>query len=126
MEAAAPEESVLSEGCHYGAYVILFLSGTNGNPNRLFLGCSNFKTSTSHCKYFKWLDEYVSSNVAHDPASNVEVLGDIVNLKRRIATLENMVAQRAVGNRGNIKCWGFFFFFLGVVVTTCLLVAGRF
>ncbi|KAL4373500.1 hypothetical protein AHAS_Ahas05G0088000 [Arachis hypogaea] len=31
------------------------------NPNRLIFRCSYFKTPTSHCKYFCWLDDYVAS-----------------------------------------------------------------
>ncbi|KAL4398070.1 hypothetical protein AHAS_Ahas01G0255100 [Arachis hypogaea] len=47
--------------CNCGIYAILFMSGTDMNPNRLFFRCPYFKTPTPHCKYFYWLDDYVAS-----------------------------------------------------------------
>ncbi|QHN78711.1 uncharacterized protein [Arachis hypogaea] len=46
--------------CYCGTHAILFLSSTELNPNRLFYGCPNFKSSGSHCKYFAWLDDFVA------------------------------------------------------------------
>ncbi|KAL4305962.1 hypothetical protein AHAS_Ahas16G0130700 [Arachis hypogaea] len=47
--------------CNCGIYAILFMSGTDINPNRLFFRCSYFKTPTLHYKYFCWLNDYVAS-----------------------------------------------------------------
>ncbi|KAL4349172.1 hypothetical protein AHAS_Ahas10G0015400 [Arachis hypogaea] len=47
--------------CYCGIYAILFMSGTDMKPNRLFFRCPYFKTPTPHCKYFCWLDDYVAS-----------------------------------------------------------------
>ncbi|KAL4315317.1 hypothetical protein AHAS_Ahas15G0173000 [Arachis hypogaea] len=47
--------------CNCGTYVVLFISRMELNPTRLFFGCPYFKISAPHCKYFAWLDEYVSS-----------------------------------------------------------------
>ncbi|XP_057745203.1 uncharacterized protein At4g04775-like [Arachis stenosperma] len=46
--------------CNCGIHAILFMSSTKSNPNRLFFGCPNFKIAQGGCKYFQWLDEYVS------------------------------------------------------------------
>ncbi|MED6157644.1 hypothetical protein PIB30_025081 [Stylosanthes scabra] len=48
--------------CNCGAFAILFMSSTLGNPNRPFYGCPYFKTPAPHCKFFAWLDEYVASS----------------------------------------------------------------
>ncbi|MED6194990.1 hypothetical protein PIB30_033806 [Stylosanthes scabra] len=50
----------IAHECHCGTYAILFMSSTCGNPNRLFYGCPYFKTQAPHCRFFKWLDEYVA------------------------------------------------------------------
>ncbi|KAL4343317.1 hypothetical protein AHAS_Ahas11G0066300 [Arachis hypogaea] len=47
--------------CNCGTHAILFMSGTELNPARLFFGCLYFKISAVHCKFFAWFDEYVSS-----------------------------------------------------------------
>ncbi|QHO48326.1 uncharacterized protein DS421_1g04550 [Arachis hypogaea] len=47
--------------CRCGAHAILFLSSTELNPNRLFFGCPHFNSTKSHCKFFAWLDDYVTS-----------------------------------------------------------------
>ncbi|MED6131851.1 hypothetical protein PIB30_013814 [Stylosanthes scabra] len=46
--------------CNCGTFVVLFMSSTLENPNRLFHGCPYFKTPAPHCKFFAWLDEYVA------------------------------------------------------------------
>ncbi|QHO06512.1 uncharacterized protein LOC110270530 [Arachis ipaensis] len=46
--------------CNCGIHAILFMSSTKSNPKRLFFGCPNFKIAQGGCKYFQWLDEYVS------------------------------------------------------------------
>ncbi|QHO26674.1 uncharacterized protein DS421_7g201600 [Arachis hypogaea] len=46
--------------CNCGIHAILFISSTKSNPKRLFFGCPNFKIAQGGCKYFQWLDEYVS------------------------------------------------------------------
>ncbi|MED6181904.1 hypothetical protein PIB30_023746 [Stylosanthes scabra] len=51
----------VSPECNCGSYAILFMSSTLRNPNRLFYECPYFKTPAPHCKFFKWLDEYVAS-----------------------------------------------------------------
>ncbi|MED6177938.1 hypothetical protein PIB30_102872 [Stylosanthes scabra] len=59
--ALRKKSKFLAREFNCGAYAILFMSSTLGNPNRLFYGCPYFKTPALHCKYFAWLDEYVAS-----------------------------------------------------------------
>ncbi|MED6128474.1 hypothetical protein PIB30_098267 [Stylosanthes scabra] len=63
------------------------------------------------CRYFSWLDDYMSSFVANEVVNKAEVSEDMVKLEEKIAALEKMVAERTVGSRGSTtnKCWGFVF-----------------
>ncbi|RYR11702.1 hypothetical protein Ahy_B04g069225 [Arachis hypogaea] len=54
------KKKFIAPRCRCGAHAILFLSSTEQNPNRLFYRCPHFKSSTSHCKFFAWLDDYVA------------------------------------------------------------------
>ncbi|KAL4365479.1 hypothetical protein AHAS_Ahas07G0110200 [Arachis hypogaea] len=72
-----------------GAYAILFESTTSNNPNRLFFGCSYFKTSSIHCKYFKWLDELITeSNYTMVKVLKMEVHGRLKELEKKIKEIE--------------------------------------
>ncbi|MED6118989.1 hypothetical protein PIB30_007879 [Stylosanthes scabra] len=45
--------------CHCEVYVVLYMSKTTKNPNRLFFGCSFFKKARfPHCELFLWLDRH--------------------------------------------------------------------
>ncbi|MED6212031.1 hypothetical protein PIB30_079260 [Stylosanthes scabra] len=44
--------------CHFGVYVILYLSKTANNRNRLFFGFPFFKDRLPHCKFFLWHDRH--------------------------------------------------------------------
>ncbi|MED6199298.1 hypothetical protein PIB30_074728, partial [Stylosanthes scabra] len=59
--AMKKKSKFLASECKCGAYAILFMSSTLGNPNRLFYGCPYFKAPAPHCNFFAWLDEYVAS-----------------------------------------------------------------
>ncbi|XP_020965194.1 uncharacterized protein At4g04775-like [Arachis ipaensis] len=50
-----------SPKCYCGSHAILFMSGTENNPDRLFFRCPYFKTIEVHCSFFAWLDDYVAS-----------------------------------------------------------------
>ncbi|MED6131780.1 hypothetical protein PIB30_013031 [Stylosanthes scabra] len=108
--------------CPCGAYAILYLSSTSDNPNRLFFGCSYYKTSTPHCGFFAWLDERVPSFVVNGAANREEVLEGLLKLEEKIVKLERVVAESNSGRVGFQKiCGGFFFFLLGIVTTLCFL-----
>ncbi|QHN94407.1 uncharacterized protein LOC110265162 [Arachis ipaensis] len=87
--------------CNCGIHAILFLSSTQSNPNRLFFGCPNFKTAESHCKYFLWLDEYVSqfeeeqinddSLYGRNPKQN-HLLDTTISLEEKVTKLEDRVS----------------------------------
>ncbi|MED6127857.1 hypothetical protein PIB30_092141 [Stylosanthes scabra] len=113
--------------CKCGSYAILFQSSTVGNPNRLFFGCSNFKTTTPHCKYFSWLDEFVSSFSVKEDANRGEVFEDMVKLEEKMVALENLVAGRSTANKESVisKSWGLGFFLLGIVFTIGFLALIR-
>ncbi|KAL4315867.1 hypothetical protein AHAS_Ahas15G0228000 [Arachis hypogaea] len=44
-----------------GSHPILFMSGTENNPNRLFFSFSLTLSAEAHCSFFARLDDYVSS-----------------------------------------------------------------
>ncbi|XP_052109918.1 uncharacterized protein LOC127741473 [Arachis duranensis] len=59
---AAEEKDDIAPTCKCGVYIILYKSRTTTNPNRLFFGCPFFKLkNSSHCKFFLWLDDHVST-----------------------------------------------------------------
>ncbi|XP_016165203.1 uncharacterized protein LOC107607815 [Arachis ipaensis] len=60
---AAEERDEIAPTCRCGVYAILYKSRTTTNPNRLFFGYPFFKVSekSSHCKFFLWLDDHVST-----------------------------------------------------------------
>ncbi|XP_016199167.1 uncharacterized protein LOC107640131 [Arachis ipaensis] len=59
---AAEKKDKIAPTCKYGVYAILYKSRTMTNPNRLFFGCPFFKLKNpSHCKFFLWLDDHVST-----------------------------------------------------------------
>ncbi|MED6140440.1 hypothetical protein PIB30_093265, partial [Stylosanthes scabra] len=70
--------------CYCGTYAILFQTSTSTNPNRLFFGCSNFKTSIPHCRYFVWLDEYVSSFPVFESEKADQVSEHVKNLEEKM------------------------------------------
>ncbi|KAL4398704.1 hypothetical protein AHAS_Ahas01G0318500 [Arachis hypogaea] len=90
--------------CNCGTHAILFMSETELNPDRLFFGCLYFKTSAPHCKYFAWLDEYISSfnedarknlrfgglmqNEAHFESHNHVIHDKVKEFDKRLAELE--------------------------------------
>ncbi|XLR70018.1 hypothetical protein S83_020690 [Arachis hypogaea] len=59
--AAPKKKKFITPRCRCGAHAILFLSSTELNPNQLFFGCPQFKSTKPHCKFFAWLDDYVAS-----------------------------------------------------------------
>ncbi|MED6168858.1 hypothetical protein PIB30_015692 [Stylosanthes scabra] len=116
--------------CNCGAYAILFHSSTSGNPNRLFFGCSNFKTSTLHCRYFAWLDEYVASFAVNEAASTGQVsepMYPMMKLEEKLLALESLVAKMKIGNKGSAtsNCLGVGFFLLGIALTIGFLALFR-
>ncbi|XP_020975794.1 uncharacterized protein At4g04775-like [Arachis ipaensis] len=75
--------------CYCGAHAILFEFTTSNNPNRLFFGCNYFKTPSTHCKYFKWLDELITESgytVVED--QKMEVHGRLKELEDKIKEME--------------------------------------
>ncbi|MED6184005.1 hypothetical protein PIB30_043189 [Stylosanthes scabra] len=98
--------------CKCGSYAILFQSST---------------TTTPHCKYFAWLDEFVSSFSVKEDANKGEVFEDMVKLEEKMVALENLVAGRSTANRESVisKIWGLWFFLLGIVFTIGFLALIR-
>ncbi|MED6205676.1 hypothetical protein PIB30_019975 [Stylosanthes scabra] len=101
--------------CHCRTYAILFQSSTIANPNRLFFGCSNFKTSTPHCRFFAWLDEYVAASSMCEATDITQESDSMRKLEEKMVSLEKIVAEGNKGKRVNFKgkCVGLGFFFLG-------------
>ncbi|MED6165064.1 hypothetical protein PIB30_096064 [Stylosanthes scabra] len=119
--------------CNCGAFAILFMSSTLGNPNRLFYGCPYFKTPAPHCKFFRWLDEYVVSNdqEVSKPAldgcwkqnegkqiGSTEFDVKVRQLEKRVAELEMQLKETKNTKSGsgfNSTWWMFFAFVFGIV-----------
>ncbi|MED6144227.1 hypothetical protein PIB30_013834 [Stylosanthes scabra] len=79
--------------CDCGAYAILFQSSTSANPNRLFFGCSKFKTTTPHCEYFAWLDEYVDAFPVYEAVQTTQDADSIRKLEEKMVFLEKQFAE---------------------------------
>ncbi|QHN75419.1 uncharacterized protein LOC110271667 [Arachis ipaensis] len=43
--------------CLHGIEAVVLKSGTEWNPDRLFLGCPLWESAEHRCEYFVWLDE---------------------------------------------------------------------
>ncbi|QHN84900.1 uncharacterized protein DS421_16g532720 [Arachis hypogaea] len=43
--------------CNCQLYATIYKSGTVENPDRLFLGCPNYRDNLPYCKFFRWLDD---------------------------------------------------------------------
>ncbi|RYR20993.1 hypothetical protein Ahy_B03g066227 [Arachis hypogaea] len=101
--------------CNCGIHVILFMSSTQSNPNRLSFGCPYFKTAESHCKYFLWLDAYVSlfeeeqindySLYGRNPKQN-HLLVATVSMEEKVTKLEDRVSglELQIKNSRHVKC----------------------
>ncbi|RYR00023.1 hypothetical protein Ahy_B07g088068 [Arachis hypogaea] len=72
--------------CKCGTYAIMQESGTLKNPDRIFLGCSYYRTEQRHCNYFVWLDELISKCFGHEDDNDVE--GRMMMLENRLEQLE--------------------------------------
>ncbi|QHO56945.1 uncharacterized protein DS421_3g78130 [Arachis hypogaea] len=101
--------------CNCGIHVILCMSSTQLNPNRLSFGCPYFKTAESHCKYFLWLDEYVllfeeeqinnCSLHGRNPKQN-HLLVAAVFMEEKVTKLEDRVSglELQIKNFKHVKC----------------------
>ncbi|MED6105955.1 hypothetical protein PIB30_000077 [Stylosanthes scabra] len=114
--------------CNCGMYAILFQSSTNSNPNKLFFGCSNFKKSTPHCRYFAWLDDFVSSFCVNEDAKTCQVMEPVKRLEEKMAALERIVLERNKGGKGKAAYFGgrLAYFLLGIAFTLCVLAMLKF
>ncbi|XP_057727780.1 uncharacterized protein LOC130947374 [Arachis stenosperma] len=108
--------------CHCGTYAILFQSSTAGNPNRLFFGCSYFKTASPHCKYFAWLDEYIVSCSYKADGKENGVVERLKTMEERLEALELKIAKQDIGKTvgGNTKCRSLTSFLIGIAVTVVI------
>ncbi|MED6113123.1 hypothetical protein PIB30_067960 [Stylosanthes scabra] len=86
--------------CDCGVYVVLYLSKTANNPNKLFFECPFFKVKLKHCRFFLWLDEHVAMfrRVSND--EGVKEVDDSVDehfarisIEKRISDLEDKLAS---------------------------------
>ncbi|MED6180558.1 hypothetical protein PIB30_011321 [Stylosanthes scabra] len=114
--------------CRCGVYVVLYLSKTANNPNRLFFGCPFFKIRSKHCKYFLWLDEHAakfgrpaSATGVKESEDDVDVYFSRINIKTRLSELEEKISS--IEKKGSIN-WGLIcvclvIVVIGVLVGTC-------
>ncbi|MED6198828.1 hypothetical protein PIB30_070179, partial [Stylosanthes scabra] len=98
--------------CHCGVYVVLYMSKTANNPNRLFFGCPFFKKARlPHCQFFLWLDKHTEQL---GKAGEIKYAGDtdgldqqlaMVSVEDRVRKLEDRVAAIELKNKPNLGCW---------------------
>ncbi|QHO53472.1 uncharacterized protein DS421_2g48260 [Arachis hypogaea] len=112
---ARKKKKFVAPKCNCGIHAILFMSSTQSNPNRLFFGCPNFKTAESHCKYFLWLDEYVSlfeeeeinddNLYGRSPKQN-HLLDAAVSMEMKVTKLEDIISglELQMKNSRYVKC----------------------
>ncbi|MED6157806.1 hypothetical protein PIB30_026883 [Stylosanthes scabra] len=74
--------------CSCGAYAILFESSTPNNPNRLFFGYQYLKNRGSHCKFFAWLDDYVTCLNEGVVINTASVIDPMIRIEGRIESME--------------------------------------
>ncbi|QHO15192.1 uncharacterized protein DS421_10g292770 [Arachis hypogaea] len=113
--------------CNCGIHAILFMSSIQSNPKRLFFGCPNFKTTQGRCKYFQWLDEYVSlfeeeqinygSPCGRNRKQN-HFLDAAIWMEEKVTKLEDIVSglELQMKNSSHVKCNRWFSYPLIVVV----------
>ncbi|MED6170665.1 hypothetical protein PIB30_033232 [Stylosanthes scabra] len=126
MPSVGEEMDEVAPKCRCGVYVILYLSKTSSNPNRLFLGCPFYKGRIPYCRYFKWLDQFTAkidkvvaakcgegAEDVHEHFSRMEHEWRFSELEKRIAYLE----QR---KKSMHLCYvvGLFLFLVGVYMAT--------
>ncbi|QHO60213.1 uncharacterized protein LOC110269547 [Arachis ipaensis] len=124
---ARKKKRFVAPKCNYGIHAILFMSSTQSNPNMLFFGCPNFKTAESHCKYFLWLDKYVSlfeeeqikddNLYGRNPKQN-HLLDAVVSMEEKVTKLEDRVSglELQMKNSRHVKCnRGFSYSLMAVV-----------
>ncbi|XLR36361.1 uncharacterized protein At4g04775-like [Arachis ipaensis] len=111
--------------CYCGAHAILFESTTSNNPNRLFFGCSYFKTPSTHCKYFKWLDELITeSGYTVVEVQKTKVHGRLKELEDKVKEMEiklyNGVHGRRYTRHNRCIIMAFFIVVVGGIFVTAL------
>ncbi|MED6174202.1 hypothetical protein PIB30_066746 [Stylosanthes scabra] len=120
--------------CFCGVYAVMYMSKTESNPNRLFLGCPMYKLKMGgHCKYFLWLDEHVDKiggkiggklgcemiTYGGNYGLTEGVTGVADTLKKRVDELEKKVAALEKGK--SVNTWSIVaaLFTLFVAVFVC-------
>ncbi|QHN76831.1 uncharacterized protein DS421_19g647360 [Arachis hypogaea] len=123
--------------CNCGMHAILFMSSTQSNPKKLFFRCLNFKTAQGHCKYFQWLDEYVSlfeeeqvndgSPYGRNRKQN-HFLDATVWMEEKVTKLEDRVSglELQLKNSSHVKCNRWFSYPLIVVVFVFRVVCANY
>ncbi|MED6205304.1 hypothetical protein PIB30_016489 [Stylosanthes scabra] len=95
--------------CHCGVYVVLYMSRTSSNPNRLFFGCPFFKKAEfPHCRSFRWLDKHIellarsAKKKCADGNEDVEQHMAMIGMENRVTKLEERVAAMEMKNMPNL------------------------
>ncbi|RYR53679.1 hypothetical protein Ahy_A06g028888 isoform B [Arachis hypogaea] len=131
---ARKKKRFVTQKCNCGIYAILFMLSTQSNPNRLFFGCPYFKicskhlfiailvlpfftvqTAESHCKYFLWLDKYVSlfeeeqindHNLRDWNPKQNHLLDAAISMEEKVTKLEDRVfgLELQMKNSRHVKC----------------------
>ncbi|KAJ1378576.1 Zinc finger, PMZ-type [Sesbania bispinosa] len=90
----------MAKKCKFGKNVAMITSWTEYNPGRRFLGCANYRESTTHCDYFAWFDppsceRYVKiMNSLLKKNNNLQT--KISEHKHEIGELKNIIASQEV------------------------------
>ncbi|MED6143713.1 hypothetical protein PIB30_008353 [Stylosanthes scabra] len=129
MPSVGEEMDEVAPKCRCGVYVILYLSKTSSNPNRLFLGCPFYKTQgrIPYCRYFKWLDQYTTkvdkaaaAAKCGEGAEDVAEHFSIMEHEWRFSELEKRIACLEQRKKSIHMCYimGLFLFLVGVYMAT--------
>ncbi|KAL4294049.1 hypothetical protein AHAS_Ahas18G0189200 [Arachis hypogaea] len=110
------------------------MSSSRLNPNRLFYGCSYFKSTILH-KYFAWLDDYVAL-FEEDPSKFINFCGWSENqnqflgppnvVDEKVSELENKMIniELQMKKSRNVNCLrGFSFAFMVVAFVAGVVFA---
>ncbi|KAL3618533.1 hypothetical protein CASFOL_037615 [Castilleja foliolosa] len=149
--STSTEELILERSqrmCFCGLRVPMWTSWTDDNPSRRFIGCPNYKDSSSNCKFFAWIDPEISegskkSVLANRLRSEIAILKEerkrliaeaniaALGLKQKCNKIEKLKAKvealKCDKNHLKVelnKCMQRARFFIILVVMLCVVIVG--
>ncbi|KAL3622498.1 hypothetical protein CASFOL_033909 [Castilleja foliolosa] len=81
--------------CFCGLRAPMWTSWTDDNPSRRFIGCPNYKDSSSNCKFFCWVDPELGEGAKRAVLAN-RLRSEIAQLKEEKKRLVNEAQISAI------------------------------